>query len=149
MKISEIMAGEVVVVSPETKITEVAKILHEKNFHGLPVVDGGRLVGIVTETDFFTKGDNNIYLPDYVSFLSELKTDDANIREDKNGKFAKLLDASAGDIMSKDCITLHPDSDIKIMCMLIREAGIHSAPVVTEDGRLVGIVTQADILKLI
>lgn len=49
--IDQVMAKNVVTVSSETTIKDVAKILASKEFHALPVVDDGRLVGIVTTTD--------------------------------------------------------------------------------------------------
>ena len=49
--ISQVMARDVVSVSPNTTIKEVAQFLSDKEFHALPVVDDGRLVGIVTTTD--------------------------------------------------------------------------------------------------
>lgn len=49
--IDQVMAKNVVTVPPTAKIKEVAKILAEKEFHALPVVDQGKLVGIVTTTD--------------------------------------------------------------------------------------------------
>ena len=49
--ISQVMARDVVSVSPQTTINEVAQFLSQKEFHAVPVVDDGKLVGIVTTTD--------------------------------------------------------------------------------------------------
>ena len=148
MLVKDAMTKAVIIVTPQTKITEVAKILHENSIHGLPVVDNGKLVGIITETDFFTKGENDIYLPSYVAFLKNINaTEDVSEKYEKD--LAKLIDAKAEDIMSNDCITLFPDSDIRAMLALIREARLHSIPVVDENEELVGIITVADIIKLI
>lgn len=148
MRIKEIMTADVVAVSPETKITEVAKILHENKFHGVPVVDKGKLVGVITETDFFIKGDNDIYLPAYIDFLKNIRQG-GEPEGEKEKNVAALMNATAKDIMTSECITLHPDSDVQAMFMLIKEGRIHSVPVVMENWDLVGIVTQADVIKLI
>jgi CBS domain-containing protein len=49
--VEQVMAKKLVTVSPETTIKEVAEILSSREFHALPVVEGGLLVGIVTTTD--------------------------------------------------------------------------------------------------
>ena len=49
--LSQVMAHDVVSVSPQTSITDVAKFLSKKEFHALPVIEDGRLVGMVTTTD--------------------------------------------------------------------------------------------------
>lgn len=147
MKIKEIMTKDVVSVHLDAKITDVAKILHEKNIHGVPVVEDQKLVGIITETDFFTKNESEIYLPSYIEFLKSVDTESEN--GGRAEQFQQLLEAKAEDIMTQQCITLHPDSEVSAMFQLVKEAGLHSVPVVLEDDTLVGIVTVADIIKLI
>lgn len=147
MKIKEIMTKDVAYVGLEMKITDVAKILHERNIHGVPVVEDGKLVGIITETDFFTKSESEIYLPSYIEFLKNIG--DVENSGVNNEQFQELLNAKAGDIMSQNCITLHPDSDVSAMFQLVKEAKLHTVPVVLEDDSLVGIVTVADVIKLI
>lgn len=144
MKIGEIMTKDVITVSPQTRIAEVAKILHENNVHGVPVVENKKIVGIITETDFFTADESEIYLPSYIDFLKNISQED-----DTQEKFASLLEAEAKDIMSKDCLTLHPDSDVAVMIKLIKEARLHTVPVTLENDELVGIITVADIVALI
>jgi len=70
------MTKNVSFVSPDTKITDVAEIMFKNRFHGLPVLDNDKIVGIITETDFFTKDAANLYLPSYISFLKENKIAD-------------------------------------------------------------------------
>lgn len=148
MLIKEIMTEKVLSVGSQTKITEVAKILHEYKIHGLPVVDGDKLVGIITETDFFTKDENDIYLPFYVEFLKNVSSEESSSEKNKE-TVAKLIDSKAEDIMTRDCITIFPDDDVKTMFKLVKEANLHTVPVVSQSGKLVGIVTVADIIKLI
>ena len=148
MKIKEIMTKDIVTVNLDTKITDVAKMLHEKNIHGVPVVEGGKLVGIITETDFFTKNESEIYLPSYIEFLKNVNVAESG-NDEKKQQFEQLLDAKAEDIMTGQCITLHPDSDVSAMFQLVKEAKLHTVPVVLEDDNLVGVVTVADIIKLI
>lgn len=71
MQISDIMTKNVISVDPEMSVSEVARILRQHKIHGIPVANGKHLVGIITETDFFAKGDVEIYLPAFVDFLTK------------------------------------------------------------------------------
>lgn len=146
MTIKDIMTKDVISVQYDTKIIDVAKILHKHNIHGVPVLDGTKLVGIITETDFFTNNDCEIYLPSYIEFLKKVKSME-NVESEE--KFKAILSAKAEDIMTKECVTLLAQNDVSVMFKLIKEAGLHSVPVVNEENNLVGIVTVADVIKLI
>jgi CBS domain-containing protein len=148
MKVKEIMTRDVVSVSPETKITEVASILFKNRFHGVPVVTDGKIVGIITENDFFTRDAKNIFLPSYINFLQETKIADALTRE-KQEKIDKLMDSRAIDIMNSDCVTIMQDMDITDLLHFFRETNFNTLPVTDEKNDLVGVVTLADILGLI
>ena len=68
MLIKDIMTQDVITVSKETPLKEAAGLLAKFRVHGLPVVDGNKkVVGIVTESDFFTKDASNIFDKDYPS----------------------------------------------------------------------------------
>lgn len=53
MKVKELMTKNVITVAPETTLEEAAQIMRDKKIGGLPVLEGGKLVGIITETDIF------------------------------------------------------------------------------------------------
>ena len=53
LKIEEVMTNEVYSVAPDTPIRDVAQLMLEKKIAGIPVVDGGKLIGIITESDVF------------------------------------------------------------------------------------------------
>ena len=63
MKIKEIMTSDVITVGEYMPVTEVAKIVSENKIHAVPVVDGeNKVVGIITETEFFTKENASMIL---------------------------------------------------------------------------------------
>jgi predicted transcriptional regulator len=148
MKVEDIMTREVVSVNPETGIAEVAEILFNQRFHGVPVLDNNKIVGILTETDFFTKDEANIFLPSYISFLKENEVVD-KLPKEKKEKVAKLFDVKAKDIMSSNCITVKKDMEIEDLINFCKETKLTTLPVVDENGFLVGIVTLADIIGLV
>lgn len=148
MQVKDIMVKEVVTVDPETRITEVAKILFENRFHGVPVVKDGEIVGIITETDFFTKDSENFFLPSYIKFLEK----NVNIKDlsgDQQGNVAKLFGAKATDIMSKNCTTIFEDMKLEDLLEFFKTTKFTTLPVVDEKNSLVGIVTVSDIINLI
>lgn len=146
MKIAEIMTKNVITVSRDTDVCSVEKIMHENKVHSLPVMDGKRLVGIITETDFFTKGKVEFYLPSYIDFLAN-----SGINKQATGSksdLANIMKATAGDIMTGNCTTLTPENDVKDLLQIAKEKNIHTFPVVSGE-HLKGIVTVADIIKLL
>jgi CBS domain-containing protein len=148
MKIEQIMIKKVVVVKAKDKISEVAQVMTKYRIHGVPVVKKNKLVGIITETDFFVKDLPDLYLPSYINFLKSTKMT-GNIKHSKKKEIKAILKATAKDIMTIGCITMSPEDDVSNMIKIIKEKHIFTFPVVDEENNLVGIVTQADIIKLI
>jgi len=148
MKVKDIMTKDVIFVSPETKINKVADKLIKHRIHGVPVVKEGKLVGIITETDFFTKDPPDIYLPSYVNFIKNLKLD-KKVSGDQKKKFKKIVNAVASDIMTKKCITVSPNAKITELVNLFRKNELCLLPVIDENNSLAGIVALADIINLI
>jgi len=148
MKVEDIMTKEVIFVFPETKINEVAGILTKHRIHGVPVVREGKLVGIITETDFFTKDPLSIYLPSYVNFIKDLKLG-KKVSGDQKEKFKKIVNAVASDIMTKKCVTVSPEAKITELVSLFQKNKLSLLPVINEDNSLAGIVALADIINLI
>ena len=145
MRVKEIMVEEVISVNPESKITEVASIIFKKGFHGLPVVKNGKVVGIITEDDFFLKGFDDLYLPSYIQFLKGNRVVDDLPRNIKN-KIEKLISAVASDLMSFPCLTVTPETSIEKLMGLIKKTKFTTWPVVDKKKNLVGIVTLADVI---
>ena len=89
MKVNEIMTKNVISVTKQMSVSEVAKILRKYKIHGVPVVEGKHLIGIITETDFFVKDNVEIYLPSYVDFLT--KTGLANDKKEVDSEMDGIL----------------------------------------------------------
>ena len=148
MQIKEIMTKKVIFVDLETKIIEVAGLLTRYKFHGLPVVENEKVKGIITETDFFLKEIPNLYLPVYVEFFKK-KNDVKDISREEIKKIDNLLKAKAKDIMSVRCVTVKEDGDINELIKFFKIKHFFTFPVVNELEKIVGIITQADIIKMI
>ncbi len=148
MQAKEIMTTKVITVSEETPITQIAEIVSKNRIHGVPVVDQeNKVVGIITETDFFTKEQSNLrYIPQLIDFFKSGKSQNA---DEKNQAVEAMIHATAKDIMTKNCITARPETSIEELIKLVKEHGFNSFPVVDEAGKLVGIVAVYDMIKII
>lgn len=147
MKIKDIMTADVVTVAAGMGISDVANLLAENRIHGVPVVDERKKVlGIITETDFFTKDASNIHLPSFVNFIKNEKLDDG---VDKNADIELLVGATAKDIMSTQCFVINQEFQVEELVKIFKEVGYKTIPVINEKEELVGIVTLADIIKLL
>ncbi len=149
MKVADVMTKDVIAVSENDKIGDIAQLLTTKKIHSVPVVDDeNRVIGIITETDFFTKGGDNLYIPSFIDLMRKNKLFKVASLKRKM-QLKKIMKASAKDIMSKGCITISPEADLNELLEILKKKGLHSVPVVNEYGILKGIITLADIISLI
>jgi len=150
MKINEIMTKDVICVKEDTPILEIAEIVSGKKIHGVPVVDeNDKVVGIITETDFFTKDSSNmVYMPSMIDFIKKGKMNYPEGEEEKEA-LGEIIHAKARDIMTPKCETVSPDLEVEDFIKIIKEKSFNSYPVVDEDGVLLGIITVADAIKLL
>jgi CBS domain-containing protein len=137
MRVEDVMTRDVAVVSPATSLREVARLLGERRISGAPVCDAtGRVVGVVSEADVLAKEEG---LPlDERSPLAWLVGD----TRDRSKAAAR----SAGDAMTAPAITIEPRAQIAEAARTMIGRRVNRLPVV-ERGRLVGIVTRADLVR--
>ncbi len=125
------MTTTVITVSPETTLPEAHRLMTGRRIRRLPVVEDDRLVGIVTRGDIrgaeaSDAASLSIWELNYL--LSRLKV---------------------GAIMTPDPITIAPDAAIGQAAGVMLQHKISSLPVLDADGRLVGIITESDIFRLV
>lgn len=144
--VRDIMTEEVVTVGPDAGVKELAELFRHHRVGGVPVVnEKAELIGIVTEGDLMTL-DADLHFPYYIEFL------DSRIYLESTKKFeARLKKATAAtvkDVMTADVYTVRPDDPARKAATLMANHGFDRVPV-EEDGRVVGIVTRHDIMKLL
>jgi acetoin utilization protein AcuB len=130
MRIRDVMTKNPITVDSETLVLDAQKIMQENNIRRLPVVDKGRLVGIVTKHDLLQAS------PSPATSLS--------IHE-LNYLLARM---KVKEIMKKNPMTLSPDTPFEEALKLGQDKKIGSFPVV-ENGKLVGIATESDIVRFL
>ena len=139
MKVKDLMTTNVVAVGTETPLKDVADILSEFRISGLPVVsERGTVLGVVSENDILVKERGTEPLRGLVGRL---------IAGDAVKLEAKLAAKTAGEAMTSPAVTITADRPVSAAAAEMVERRINRLPVVDEDGKLVGIVTRADLVK--
>ena len=104
-------------IDPSASVVEAARVMRDEHIGSLPITDGDTLVGMITDRDITTR---------VVAEAADLAT------------------TSVGDVYSQDLISVEPDRDLEEALRLMARHQVRRLPVV-ENGRLVGMVAQADI----
>ena len=138
MKVSDVMTTDVLTVGSETPLRDVAALLTERRISGLPVVDEGRVVGVVSEGDILAKERGpRSERPGWFGVLFE----------DRATAELKLEARTAGTAMTAPALTIAPDRTVAEAAGVMVDEGVNRLPVVTAAGELVGIVTRADLVR--
>ena len=107
-------------IESSTTVTEAARLMKADDVGSLPIVDGDQLVGMVTDRDTV-------------------------IRVVAEGKDPQST--TVGEIASRDLVTVDPEQDLDEAMRLMAQHQVRRLPVAEEDGRLVGILAQADVAR--
>lgn len=142
MKVADLMTKTVATLTPGHSVGHAAAIMLEQRVSGLPVVDAGELVGLLTEGDLLRRTEFG-----FPKSASE-KWNAANSPEGSARDFVKTHSWQVGDVMSKSVVTATEDMELSEVASIMATRGIKRLPV-TRDGRLVGIISRADLLHII
>jgi CBS domain-containing protein len=140
MKASDIMTPDVVAVPPDIPVASLAAILIEHRISAVPVIDRGRLVGIVTENDLLRRIELGTQRtrPRWLHFLT---SDDTLLAE-----YLKSRGQTAGDVMTSDVVTVDEDTPIADIADLLESRHIKRVPVLNAD-KIVGIISRANLIQ--
>lgn len=138
MRVEDIMTTDVITVEPGTTLKEVATRLIERGISGLPVVEGDEVVGVISEADLLVKERSG---PRERGGLLGRLLDRPAAREK-----LKLEARLAGEAMTAPAITVPAYWSVAGTAERMLTEGINRLPVVSQ-GRLVGIVTRADLVR--
>lgn len=114
-----IMTADVITLGPDDTLGEAREILLNKRIHHLPIVEGKRLVGMVTTWDIFKLGKS----------------------------VEEYADMKISEVMTRRVATLDPGQHIGAVAEVLIEHLFHAVPIVNEQRELLGIVTTTDILR--
>jgi CBS domain-containing protein len=140
----DVMTADVVTVSAETAVPEIAALLLEHRISAVPVVDAkGGLLGIVSEGDLMRRPEAGTEVRRR-SWWLRLFSDQADLARD----FVKTHGLRATDVMTREVVTVGDDTPLAAIAQILEERRIKRVPVVRGE-RLVGIVSRADLLRAV
>jgi acetoin utilization protein AcuB len=125
------MTRAVITITPQTSLTDAHALMMSKRIRRLPVVDHGRILGIVTV------GDVRGAEPSKASSLSVWEANDL------------LANLKVSEIMTRKLQTIHQEASIGEAAQIMLENKFSGLPVVDDAGQLVGIITESDIFRLV
>jgi len=141
LTVRDVMTRSVVSVRRDAPLKEVAQALIDNGISGVPVVDvDGTVLGVVSEGDLLVKeqGPNAIHHRPLARFIGE--------SAESRAQLAKLEAVTADNAMTTPAVTIAPDRPIHEAAAIMTSRRINRLPVV-DDGRLVGIVSRADLVR--
>ncbi|MGW1410600.1 CBS domain-containing protein [Streptomyces sp. NPDC002403] len=135
--VNDVMTETVVTVTPDTDFKEIADTMERWKVTAVPVVeDGDVVVGVVSEADLLPKEEYHDRPPGMIDHMRRL------------GDTARAGSVRAGELMTGPAITIQPDASLPQAARLMAARRVKRLPVVDADGRLRGIVSRADLLKV-
>jgi len=126
--ITEIMSKNPVTVDPAQSLYEVEELLNRHNIRHIPVIDGERLIGVISRSDL-------------------LRISVTDLNEEEDGVESVVYNMyTIPQVMTKMPVFIDKNYSIKEAAEMLAKQSFHSLPVV-EEGKLIGIVTSTDLIK--
>lgn len=143
--VADIMTSNPMTVKPETPLKEAIALIAKNKISGLPVVDEeDKLVGIISENDLMWQ-ETGVEPPPYIMILDSVIYLENPNRYEK--EIHKALGQTVQDVMTEKPITITPDKPVKQAARLLHDKKIRRLPVIDEQGKVIGIITQGDIIR--
>jgi CBS domain-containing protein len=140
MLVKDIMSSSVKTVTPSTKLVEVASLMCLYRYSGLPVLENGKLVGLIAEKDVLHR---------LFPSLEDLMEGMASIDMDKMmGQYKDVLSLRVGDVMTRNLVTVSPDMHVLRAATVMVRHKFRRIPV-AEGDHLVGMLSLGDVHKAI
>ena len=145
MKTQDIMNRDVISIRADTTVDEIARLLSEHRIGGLPVVDDdNRVIGIVSESDLFLKEKGMPFSAVKVPTLFQRWVDSERLIE----IYESARHHTAADVMTTEVVCVDVEDTVGHAAMLMAQRNIKRVPVL-QNGSLAGIITRADIIRLL
>lgn len=144
--VADVMRPEVPSVPPGASVGAVARLMVEHGLPGVPVVDGDELVGIVTEADLIAR-EADVSIPTVVPFLDAIFVADAG--EPFEEDLRRVGAMTAAELMTTPVYNIRATASLSQVATLMIEQRVNPVPVVDEALTLVGLVSRADLVRVI
>ncbi len=144
--VADIMRPDVQTVSPDASVAVVARLLADDRLPGVPVVENDTLIGIVTEADIIAR-EADVEVPTPVPFLDAIFMVDAG--RDFDEELRRVTAVTARDLMTTPVINIRESATLTQLATLMIDERVNPVPVVDDELNLVGIVSRADLVRVI
>jgi CBS domain-containing protein len=144
MRVAEISHEEWPTLGPDETVEGVIKLFAESGVSGAPVVDEGRLVGIVTEGDLIFR-DADVKAPGFLDILGGMIP--LGSWDEYRDEALKSAGVTVDEVMTREVITISPEATLAEASTLMADKRVKILPV-TENDALRGVITRMDILVL-
>jgi CBS domain-containing protein len=144
----DIMTASTISIKKDDNVKAALDLLAKHNISGLPVVDEGhRVVGIISGSDILRYSQHKKVIPkSSSSFWVSPYTETEDIAMVRSG-FEILHRTVISDVMTSKVFTVHEDAPISEVAKLMINRTINRVPVLDLEGKLIGIISRADIVK--
>ncbi|BCS87048.1 CBS domain-containing protein [Pseudodesulfovibrio sediminis] len=139
----ELMTSECITLTPETDIATAAKTLLDNKINGAPVIDDGKVVGVLCQSDLVAQ-QKRITLPSFFTLLDGVFP--LSSQDELEAEVTKIAAAKVGDAMTPTPTFITPETSIEDIATMMANEKLYTLPVL-EDGKLVGVVGKEDVLK--
>ena len=143
--VRDLMTTDVLAFQPTDEVRAAMAALVERGVDAAPVVDGGKVVGLLSTGDLIVAA-GEVHVPNVISLLGasiELPGERRRFEED----LRRAVGGTVGDVMSRSPHTIGPDDTIEEAATLMHAHDVSRLPVVDGDGALVGILARGDIVR--
>ncbi len=150
MKINDVMNKDVIICTPDDTLGQLADMFKKNHISGIPVVDKGKVVGLVSETDLIKlfkipEYSNDLWLPSPFEII-EIPIRDLVKFEETKKFFENMKLRPVKEIMTKTVHAISPDDGLEDASTMMVKYDVNRLPVI-KNGKLVGIVARSDIIK--
>jgi len=137
-EVQDVMTTDVATVGPTTSIVDIVRVILDRRLSGLPVIDDrDRVVGVISEADL-------LLIEEYRDSKPPTRFESGHRRAER----AKASGTMARDLMTSPAITTPVGTSVFEAARVMHKNGVKRLPVVNTAGKLVGIVTRSDLLKV-
>jgi CBS domain-containing protein len=144
--VTHIMRANIPQVSPDDSIATTARLLVKHKVPGVPVVENGKIIGIVTESDIIMR-EADVDVPTPVPFLDAIFMADAGPEFDD--EMRKVLAVNARQLMTSPVISVRSSATLTEVATVMVDRGVNPVPVLDDALRVIGLVSRADLVRVI
>jgi CBS domain-containing protein len=144
LRVGDVMETDWPTLGPESTVEEAIRLFAEERVSGAPVVEDGRLVGIITEGDLIFQ-DAEVKAPGFLDILGGIVP--LGDTDEYRREALKSAGVTVGEVMTDEPVTVAPEATLAETATTMAERRKKILPVI-DGGRLVGVITRMDILTL-